>query len=315
MSEINSEYKVIRASEDNIHLLSWMFKDSKNADVSAEYLKKKFNTAYAGCTYLAHFAIDNNDKPAAFFCLYPCFVQINGNVFKAAQSADIITHHNHQRKGLFGMLGRITEKVAIEEGITQLFAFPNENSFPGFVRSLGWHHAGKFINFSQKVKAFPLRRLLFKLRLKVLYDFYVKMLTGKRLLKANDFIGSVPSLSGDSGFRNSEFYKYKVSYNPSFFLAYGGIKLWLKIDGALRVGDITPDEKVGPAEVIEVLRKLTKRLGLEEFSFRVSEGSFWHKKLKGFMHEEDGVNIVYSDLNNRDHCVFLNFTVGDADVF
>ncbi|MEZ5173272.1 MAG: GNAT family N-acetyltransferase [Bacteroidia bacterium] len=315
MSEISSEYKVVRANEDNIHLLAWMFKDSKGVDISLDYLKKKFNSAYAGCTYLGHFAIDNTDKPAAFFCLHPCFIQINGEVFKAAQGGDIITHHNHQRKGLFGMLGRITEQVAIEEGVTQLFGFPNENSYPGFVRTLGWQPAGKLINFSQKVKAFPLRRLLFKLRLPFLYSFYVKILTGGRLIKPEDFIGSVPAVSGNSSYRNSDFYKYKVSYNSSFFLAYGGLKLWLKIDGALRVGDITPDETVSPSALIDILRKLTRKLGLEEFTFRVSEGSFWHSKLKGLLQEDDGISIIYSNLNNKDQCVFLEFTAGDADVF
>jgi len=314
LEQINIKYSIQRANEENISLLSQLFLDSRGISISTEFLRKKYNTIYSGKTYFAHFALTPEGKPAAFFCLFPCFVSINGEQLLAGQSADIITHVDHQKKGLFKLLGKVTEELAFDEGMHILFAFPNENSFPGFVRSLQWHHTGNLHIYKFKVNGFPLYNALHKLKLGTLYSTFSKLILKNSRIESSKFIGSIPRKSCNSGFRNAEFYRYK-QYNNSIFIDIEGLQIWAKIDSILWIGDISINESVSTEQVISILKNLTTKLGLNEFIFEVSQGSYWDLKLSGTMSPTIGVPIVYKNLTDVNQCLSLEFTRGDVDVF
>jgi len=307
-------YSIHRANEENISLLSLLFEESRGIKFSKEFLKKKFNTMYAGKRYIAHFALTQEGYPAAFFCVYPCFVNIDGKQVLAGQSADIITHSKHQKKGLFTLLGRATEALAFAEGINILFAFPNENSFPGFVRSLGWHHTGNFHIYKLKSNGFPIYNALHRLNLGKLYSHFSKQILSKSRIESSKFIGSIPRKSVNSGFRNTDFYQYK-QYNNSFFIEIEDLQIWAKIDSILWIGDISINERVSTEQVLAILKKQTNKLGLTDFIFEVSQGSYWDLKLSGIISPTIGVPIVYKNLTDVNQCLSLEFTGGDIDVF
>lgn len=307
-------YSIQRASEENISLLSQLFLESRGIFISTEFLRKKYNTIYSGKTYFAHFALTPEGKPAAFFCLFPCFVSIDGKQLLAGQSADIITHVDHQKKGLFKLLGKATEELAFAEGMHILFAFPNENSFPGFVRSLHWHHTSNFHIYRYKVNGFPIYNALHKLKLGKFYTVFSKMILQKSLIDSSKFIGSIPRKSINSGFRNTDFYSYK-QYNTSYFIEIDGLQIWAKIDSILWIGDMSVNERVSTEQVLAILKKLTNKLGLTDFIFEVSQGSYWDFKLSGILKPMIGFPIVFKNLSNFNQCLPLEFTGGDIDVF
>jgi hypothetical protein len=195
-----------------------------------------------------------------------------------------------------------------------LFAFPNENSFPGFVRSLQWHHAGYFHIYKFKANGFPIYNALNKLKLGKLYSPFSKLILRKSSIESSKFIGSIPRNSVNSGFRNTEFYQYK-KYNNSFFIEIEGLQIWAKIDSILWIGDISINESVSTKQVLSILKKITTKLGLNEFIFEVSQGSYWDLKLSGTMSPTIGVPIVYKNLTDVNQCLHLEFSGGDIDVF
>ena len=314
MEESQAQYTILRANHQNIHLLSQLFFEAKGINIPTTYLKAKFNTDYTGKTYFAHFALAEDGSPAAFFCLFPCFVEIDGVKLLAGQSADIITHPNHQRRGLFGKLGGITEDLAQKEGMNILFAFPNDNSFPGFFRSLSWHHIGNFQVFTFKTPSIPVFRILHKLKLGRLYKLYSSIILRKSELPNADFKSSNNASNLNSCFRDAAYFQYK-HYNPSFMITWKGIRIWAKIEAQLIIGDIEKNEHFSTNEVILKISSLCKKLGLDQFTFEISEQSYWYSQLIKIQPPTIGVPIVYKNLVDPNQSLPLAFMSGDADVF
>jgi GNAT superfamily N-acetyltransferase len=314
MEATEETYNVIRANHDNINLLSQLFFEVKGVLISTSYLQKKFNTQYTGKTYIAHFAVTSEGRPAAFFCLFPCLIIIDGEKHLAGQSADIITHPDHQRKGLFGKLGKITEELAVKEGINYVFAFPNENSFPGFYRSLSWNHQGNFKVFAFKKKHFPIYRILHKLRLKRLYNAYSDFILRKAEPPNGTFKSSDQSGAFNCCYRTDAYFIYK-HYNPSFMLNWQGLRIWAKIEGQLIIGDMERADDFSIELIVRKILSLAKALGLEQFTFEVSDESYWHSRFKEIAVPTDGVPIVNKNLVDSNQRLTLAFTSGDADVF
>ncbi|MEW5807021.1 MAG: GNAT family N-acetyltransferase [Acidobacteriota bacterium] len=58
----------------------------------------------------------------------------------ACMLADVMTHPKHRRKGVFSALVEESKQKALEKGVPLIYTFPNEQSFPMFIRHLKWHH-------------------------------------------------------------------------------------------------------------------------------------------------------------------------------
>ena len=61
---------------------------------------------------------------------------------KGAQSVDTMTHPDFRNQGIFVALATATMDLAAKQGIEILYGLPNDNSYHGFVRRLGWTHTG-----------------------------------------------------------------------------------------------------------------------------------------------------------------------------
>lgn len=314
MKDESTEYQIVRANHDNIKDLSRLFKESRGIDISEKYLQNKYNTAYTSKTYLAHFAYAKDGTPAAFFCLFPGFLKIDDVKVLAGQSADIITHKDHQRKGLFGILGRETEKLALAEGVNYLYAFPNENSFPRFTRSLHWHHCGNFHQYIFKNSGIPIYRILRKLKMHFLFKIWASFVLRNSTKPNDSFLNSQLNSKDDCAWKDTKFYQYK-QYNPSFQLNWQGVSIWAKIEDALIIGDIDISKNSSAKVIVSKLKKLTTLLGLDQFIISASNDSEIDKLFKQEYQFEIGVPIVYKNLQNPEQNLSLRFTGGDIDVF
>jgi GNAT superfamily N-acetyltransferase len=314
-TETPPPYQIVRATAANIAWLAQLFEANGSGDTNVDRLRRKYDTSYTGHAYFAHFAVTPEGIPAAFFCLFPSFLNVNGQKVLAGQSADIITHPSHQRKGLFGLLGKATEALAKEHGMLYLFAFPNANSFPGFVRSLGWQHMGNFQNHFGQAPGFAWFRLFRKLKQEALYNRLFHALFSRFRLAADD--ARISTISGRSGqWRDARYYAYK-SWNGSFWIAFRGFAFWIRREAdLLLVGDIRklPEAK-SDAALQSILELLCQKVGLTGWRVEVLPETPIGALMHGVGKTEEGVFVVYSHLENRDERLPLDFAGGDTDVF
>ncbi len=77
----------------------------------------------------------------AQFGALPMRLWVDGEERLGALGLNVVTDEAYRRRGLFVALGRAADERMAQAGVSVAFAMPNENSFPGFVRHLGYAHA------------------------------------------------------------------------------------------------------------------------------------------------------------------------------
>jgi hypothetical protein len=70
----------------------------------------------------------------------PVKILAKDKVLLAAQSVDTITHIDFRKQGIFTGLAELCYKEMEKDGIDIIIGYPNDNSFPGFVKKLNWKH-------------------------------------------------------------------------------------------------------------------------------------------------------------------------------
>jgi GNAT superfamily N-acetyltransferase len=68
-------------------------------------------------------------------------VAIRGKVVRCAEIGDAFAHPDYRNQGMFTTLGREVVAELAERGIDFVYARPNANSYPGFVRKFGFENA------------------------------------------------------------------------------------------------------------------------------------------------------------------------------
>lgn len=68
----------------------------------------------------------------------PIALNAAGTRVLAGHTLDLVVHEDFRRQGLFETTGRECFEWCRERGFKAVVAFPNSQSYPGFVRSLGW---------------------------------------------------------------------------------------------------------------------------------------------------------------------------------
>ena len=76
------------------------------------------------------------------YALWPTRLRLGSTVVAGAQSLDTMTHPDYRGQGMFTVLAEQCMQFAAARGIVALYGFPNENSYPGFVRKLDWDCTG-----------------------------------------------------------------------------------------------------------------------------------------------------------------------------
>lgn len=98
------------------------------------------------------------DEMAAHYAIIPIQMEIDGRVVKGALSMATVTHPEHRGKGLFKRLAQQAYKSAKEEGCKFVVGVANANSFPGFIKHLGFYEIGMLdvmIGFRDDINSLP----------------------------------------------------------------------------------------------------------------------------------------------------------------
>ena len=81
-------------------------------------------------------------RAAGFYTVWPVKVRLGNETVMAAQSMDTMTHPDYRGRGVFVQLAQACYDLAASRGFEVLYGFPNQNSYPGFIRRLNWDHTG-----------------------------------------------------------------------------------------------------------------------------------------------------------------------------
>ena len=82
------------------------------------------------------------EKLVGHYAVTPISLLVNGTLLKAALSMTTMTHPDYSRRGIFTELASEVYSSCKKKGISLIFGFPNENSYDGFTRKLGWFGFG-----------------------------------------------------------------------------------------------------------------------------------------------------------------------------
>lgn len=79
-----------------------------------------------------------SDRCIGQYTVLPLALNLMGRPGKTAQSLDTMVHPDHRMHGIFEASARECYQRLRQDGCALVYGFPNRNSFPGFVRKLGW---------------------------------------------------------------------------------------------------------------------------------------------------------------------------------
>lgn len=311
-----SDYRFVKLSAENITDLLPIYESAYGKAPDIESVRKKFGTGVFGHSHVGYIAYSPENEPAAFYGVFPCFLKYQGEKIYAAQSGDTMTHRNHQGKGLFVSLAKETYAYARSVGIKVVFGFPNENSFPGFVRKLDWHHYDDLSAYLIRVPCLPFIRL--NKLLKLSGDWQVRLAaTLLKFFKAGSaFESSVIDEEFGGVNRDEVFVNYKT-YSPNYLVSIAGKSVWVKPEGMfMMIGDI---ERCSDAERDKILRKLKLICfwaGIPHLRFHCSSGVFHEAyfKQQGKKHERT-YPVGYVKWNLDIDFTKMKFTTADNDTF
>ncbi|WP_413668496.1 GNAT family N-acetyltransferase [Mucilaginibacter sp. Mucisp86] len=309
----NDEYRIERLTGERLADMTSLHKAVYGKTLPSDFFSRKYNTAFTSVMYTGYLAYAGN-VPAAFYGVIPCFIECDGHPVLAAQSADTMTHPDHQGKGLFITLAQRTYELCHKEGIQILFGFPNQNSLPGFVNKLNWQVSAQMECFIIPVKALPLERLANKFPvLNGLYRFYAKNLIKRYESPQKGITSSLINEGFYSLHRDSSYLSHKT-YTESFTIKTGNSSVWFRIAGGMVIGDIdfVTDDL---SDIIPRLKKIAGRLGLQKLQFQADKRSELNAFLKLHAEPIPSFPVIVKDLSSRTPLDKLAFAFADIDIF
>ncbi len=250
------QYRFERISPDNYPEFIGLAKDAFLVDFSLEDARRLFNTKSFGVDHVGFLAFHaTTGEAAAFYGIFPCFVEIDGKRILAAQSGSTMTHPDHRRRNLFVLTAEKTYELARSEGIAFVYGMPNQFSYRGLMK-LGWTHLDDAIRYRIFVPTLPIG--IIGQRVKII-DRAHRWLFAKDTSRWH--IQNYPMRSsvlepGVGGLHRSEAsIRYKPEDENHIMLKIGDTGVWInRIGGQIGIGDI--DQTPPVAELRKVLRVL-----------------------------------------------------------
>jgi hypothetical protein len=248
------QYRFERISPDNYPQFIGLAKDAFAVDFSLEDARRLFDTKSFGVDHVGFLAFHTDTgEAAAFYGIFPCFVEIDGRRILAAQSGSTMTHPDHRRRNLFVLTAEKTYELARAEGIAFVYGMPNEFSYRGLMK-LGWTHLDDAIRYRFFVPTLPIGLIGKKVKVidRIHRRLFAKVTSRWRI--PNYPMSSSVLEPGVGGLHRSE---ASIDYKPEdenhVMLRIGGTGVWINRIGAqIGIGDIGQTPPV--AKLRKVLR-------------------------------------------------------------
>lgn len=293
-----TKYNIARLGAGNIDHLRALYKAVYGKDCGVAYFSMKYDTAYTGAQYTGYIAYDGH-TPVAYYGVVPMLVSMQGKPVLAAQSCDTMTHPAYRRQGLFIELAQQAFVLARQEGIHLVFGFPNQHSYPGFIRHLGFVHQHTMMRYTFR---FP-GSLYHKLHFKVWQTFAAKNPAGiSNPLLQEGFDGII---------YNDAWLAYK-RYSPSHVLNTTQGTAWLKAAHGLWTGTVNLNSRHHMRSLIQDLAKKTKAA---EITLMISPGTMLNEQLEKCAEPQQGFAVIIKNLSGAYQTNRFKFQLSDIDIF
>lgn len=292
-----------------------IFKSAFSQDKVDENLENKFDTSFAGNSNVGFIAYSDKGEPAGYYGVFPTDLMIKGQRIKAAQSGNTMVHKEHQGKGLFINLANKTYELCREIGISVVYGFPSDTSYPGFVKKLNWKHAENIQKYNFIILTLPLSELAFRYSiLKPIFDIWKNFIL--RFYKQGSFfLGSILDQNQDGIYRDLDFWNYKLRNKPVKVLKISGYDVVLKFDGKLGIGDINFKNSYEFRKVLRSLKFFCFITGINRISFYVSPNTPIDIELSKYKKAKQGLAIGYVSFDTSIEPKNVKFTYFDFDTF
>ena len=310
-------YRFEKLTIDTVKDLLPLYADAFGKPITEKELVAKFDTSFTGHAFVGFTAYykETNDA-AAFYGVFPCFCVFQNETFLVAQSGNTMTHSNHRGQGLFTQLALETYQYCREIGIHLVFGFPNNNSYPGFVKKLSWIHFDNIEAYTLRVKTISYYRMnkWFKISVKTFYKRGHTILS--KCKKGMPFQSSCLVKNTPVVDRSKEYIDYKT-YEKNYLIELANVALWVKFNtNFLVIGDIALKSEEEWKKVIDELKKIAAKMFIPHLRFQGSIDTplahFFEKngqKLE-VTHAIGGINFT-----NKIPMEKMKFTAADNDTF
>jgi GNAT superfamily N-acetyltransferase len=310
-------YTTKRFSKELLPDFRYIFEATNKKKFDESFIVKKFDTQCFGAENIGFLAYSESGEPAGYYGIYPILIQCDSLEVLAAQSGDTMTHPDHRNKGLFRELFNKTALLARENGIRFIFGFPNENSFPGFIK-FGWNSPFTSNRYCVPVETNIVQKLRKKIDVGIIERKRAKLnqlrIDFKEVLKSA-YIPEHPK--GCYIKRDELFFKYK-SYSDSLIIKLSSGYVWIKPDtGRLNIGDLFPLTKELYKTLLNEIFEFARQMYFTEVLFLVDPKSFQNDFLSSFASYTPSVPLIIYQIDPE--CMINNnsffYTYADLDTF
>lgn len=309
------EYKIIRFDESRFDDLFYLFDLVHPGKFSVDYFIKKFNQSYINKNFLGYIAYAVDGEPAAFYGAFPCYITNGNEKLLACQSGDTITSPKHQKKGLFIFLAETTYKLAISEGYSIIFGFPNINSAYGFFNKLNWNENEKLNKYIVEYSNFNFYGLCNKVKfLLPIYKKYIDKKLSNYKTNSTEFSNHYKNhffeLEKDDNYIN-----YKLSYNDSHLIKFDGFVFWIKFSDGLLIGNIGYFDLTKINHFKNALKRLSNKLGVNKITALANDETNLDLIFKDWAHKQDSDMVSGSLTFNLEKPINIKYSLSDSDTF
>ena len=272
----------------------------------------------------------DGDKLIGHYSIVPMNVQIKKTVVEAALSVNTMTHPDYEKQGIFSYLAEEVYEKCRQQGFKFVYGFPNENSYYGFTKKLGWTDLGRMTILEKDLRVRAQREIQvvdtihpvesFDERIDVLWETV-----------RSDYNVIVPRTSE---YLNWRFVDHPVEKYAMFVIEDGslGVSGYLVLKtyapGLEPKGHIVDMLCIDDKHLVRNLIRYSERYfienGITNLSCWASEQSFYGKVLagEGFKRQEFGVYFGVRTLDKKDETLRnveqrdnWHLTMANLDVF
>jgi hypothetical protein len=310
------EYSIEEITASHYPLLSKLYFTVFGSRESPASINRRFDTCLVCQPVIGFIAIHLPTRTAAaYYGVFPFKARIKGELVKAAQSGDTMTHPDHRRRGFFVSLAQLTYEECRKKGIRILIGQPNDNSYYGLVKKLGWTHLDQVVRWDMKLrlKTFPFPKITKMIRpLHNFYLSYAKKVLQKFIIKNPDHFHNSLQTHYARVERDKAYIDYKQTPDK-FFIKIEHTIFWVRLTDIFWIGDSDNYNSITPS-VINTLRRLAFRLGFNTISFNLNKSIPVPEGLKDFKKNSQQAScFLYLD-ESLDKTNFV-LTAADSDTW
>jgi hypothetical protein len=115
-------------------------------------------------------------------------------------------------------------------------------------------------------------------------------------------------------YRNDDYLEYKT-YSKTEVIRAGEANIWISRKYGLAVGDIQGVNEINFSDTLEQLKKIARRIGINQIQFHCSPGIRLHELFSAYSTASPSYPALFQDFGSSVLPEKIKFTFADIDIF